>query len=109
MAGHNQVQAAGKISRVGKLAYTPAGSAVLEFTLAVPQTFFDKRSFGNFEVRIIGDLAETAAGSGSLRIGRAVAVSGSLWTRTYTDRKGVRVTEVKIVASEIGDLKELTK
>jgi small subunit ribosomal protein S18 len=43
------VRLEGKISRVGVLKYTPSGTAICDFTLAVPQRFLDKGSVGYFE------------------------------------------------------------
>lgn len=93
---------AGKISRVGRLGYTPSGTPVLEFTLAAPQSHFDKRSVGNFEIVLVGEAAEVT--SGKLRIGRKLTVAGSLWTRTFTNRQAMKVTEIKIIAAEVGEM-----
>ncbi len=97
----NRVQLAGKISRAGKLAYTPAGVPVLEFTLAAPQRYFGKNSMGHFEVLVVGQTAEDIARA--VRIGKRVTLKGGLWTRTFRDRKGTRVTETKILADTFGE------
>lgn len=97
----NSVRMAGKISRAGKLAYTPAGVPVLDFTLAAPQRYFGKSSMGHFEIMVIGETAEEL--KGLIRIGRRLTVSGYLWTRSFRDRKGNRVIETKILAEQIAE------
>jgi single-stranded DNA-binding protein len=94
----------GKVSRLGKLSYTPGGIAVLEITLAAPQLSFDKESVGYFEVLICGNLAEGVGPK--LRVGQRVQLAGALWSRTFKDRQSNRVNETKIIAHSIeGDTK----
>ncbi len=99
--GANRVDMAGKVSRAGKLAYTPAGVPVLEFTLAAPQRYFGRNTMGHFEVLVVGETAEELARF--IRIGKRVTLKGLLWTRTFRDRKGNRVIETKILAESIAE------
>lgn len=95
----NSVSLSGKISRVHQLRYTPSGLPICEFTLAVGQTYFDKRSVGYFEAQVLGELAEDCARM--LKVGTSTRISGQLWTRAYRDQQGIRRTEVKVLVSSI--------
>ena len=96
----NSIIVFGKVSRASGLKYTPAGQAILEFTLAVPQSYFEKRTNGYFEAVLTGVLAEDRAQE--VRIGKSFLVEGSLWTRTYQNRQGAKVNETKIIVSKLG-------
>lgn len=54
---------------------------------------------GYFEVTFFGSLAEDIAPS--IRIGRVIDISGTLWTRSYKDRGGQRVKETRILVEAI--------
>lgn len=84
---------------MGRLAYLASGMAVLEFTVAVPQVYFGKRSHGYFDVLLIGDLAEQMRSN--IRVGMHLKVSGALWMRQYRSRRGELVSEFKIIARRI--------
>jgi single-stranded DNA-binding protein len=86
------------VSRIGALRYTPSGTPILELTLAAPQTYFDKDSIGYFEVLIRGKIAEEGA---RIRIGQKIELKGSLWMRSFKNRKGARVNETKIMVETI--------
>jgi single-strand DNA-binding protein len=94
----------GKVTRVGVLKYTPSGVPVADFTLAVSQRQFDRDSIGYFDALLFGDLAEGA--HSSLRIGKVLSLTGSLWSRAYRDRKGIKVSETKIIVQSIGGTDE---
>ena len=95
----NQVSLIGKVSRVGRLAYTPAGVAISEFTLAVPQTYFDKETIGYYEIVMVGKEAEELVGR--VKIGRMLTLKGRLWTRSFRNRQGIKMTETKILVSHL--------
>ena len=90
----------GKISRLGTLRYTPSGVPVSDFTVAVPQRQFDKESVGYFEVQIFGQLAEDQ--HPTFRVGKRLEIEGTLWSRTYQHRKGIKISETKIIVHSIG-------
>ena len=99
----NQVRIQGKISRKIPLKYTPTGLPIAELVVAAPQTFLVRDSMGHFEVVLSGELAESVA---TFRIGNRVEIDGTLWTRSFKDRKGNKVQETKIIAKAIiGDEK----
>jgi len=89
----------GKVSRSHGLKYTPTGTAVCEFTVAVPQKYFGKASIGYFEAAIFGDVALELAPK--LKIGKKIGLKGSLWTRTFKNRQGVKVSETKILVESV--------
>jgi single-stranded DNA-binding protein len=91
----NQVRLAGKVSRIGPLKYSPSGVPVREGLLAVNQNALGTESVGYFDLLFFGDIAEQEVES--LRIGTALSIQGALWSRSYRNRKGVKVTELKII------------
>lgn len=95
----NTVNLTGKVSRTQGLRYTPSGTPLWEFILAVNQQAFDKKSVGYFEVQVMGSLAEEL--QGKIRIGKKLTVSGALWMRNYKNRNGLNVSETKVVAESI--------
>lgn len=96
----NTVQLSGKISRVGQLAYSPSGLALLEFTVAVPQEAYTKPSVGYYQVMAADNQAEEL--KGKLKVGMEVTVQGRLFQRAYTNRNGNRVEEVKVILESFG-------
>ncbi|MBM4316607.1 MAG: single-stranded DNA-binding protein [Deltaproteobacteria bacterium] len=96
----NQVHLAGKISRVGQLAYSPSGLALLEFTLSVEQKAYSKTSRGYYQIVVTDRQAEDL--KGTIKIGMNIIVKGSLYQRSYTNKTGVRVDEVKVILETIG-------
>jgi len=94
----NEVVLTGKVSRLGQLKYTPAGSAITEITLAATQEYFKKSTMGHFDIVLLGDLAEEKK---RLRIGTRITVKGNLWSRKYTDRRGNKVVETKVIANTL--------
>ena len=96
----NNVHLAGKISRVGQLAYSPSGLALLEFTLAVPQEAYTKSSVGYYQVMDSDGQAEEL--KGKLKIGMEVSIQGRLFQRSYTNRSGNKVEEVKVILENLG-------
>jgi len=68
--------------------------------VAVPQRQFDQDSIGYFEALVFGPLAEST--QPHLRIGRSLDLKGALWSRSYRNRKGIKVNEIKIIVHSIG-------
>lgn len=89
---------AGKITKVSPLRYTPNGRPLLEVIVAVTQRFLGEETVGYFEV--IYSESETPDMVSQLKIGRSVAVEGTLWSRRYRDRSGKMVTEKKVIAQK---------
>ncbi len=91
----NVVRLAGKISRIGPIKYTPSGMPVREGLLAVPQNHLGKESVGYLALLFFGSVAEQDVEK--LRIGSVLKVSGSLWSRDFRNRKGVKMNEIKVI------------
>lgn len=100
----NKVHLTGKISRVGQLAYSPSGLALLEFTMAVSQEAYSKTSMGYFQLVASGDKAEEL--KGKLKIGIIVTAEGQLFHRAYTNKFGVKVEEVKVILENLEEKNE---
>lgn len=96
--GRNEVLLLGKVSRVGRLQYTPSGAPIGEVELAVPQTHFEKTEVGYFEVVFLGPLAEHWLPR--LAIGNFIEVTGKLWSRQFKNRQGTSVKETKVIVSQ---------
>jgi single-strand DNA-binding protein len=102
--GLNKVQIIGNLGRDPEMRYTPSGSAVTNFTVAVnrPRRGQDGNMTDEtewFRVVLWDKLAETA--SEFLRKGRTVYIEGRLQSRKYTDKDGVEKTSVEIVGNEM--------
>jgi len=102
--GLNKVQIIGNLGRDPEMRYTPSGSAVTNFTVAVnrPRRAQDGSTTDEtewFRVVLWDKLAETA--SEFLRKGRTVYIEGRLQSRKYTDKDGVEKTSVEIVGNEM--------
>lgn len=102
--GLNKVQIIGNLGRDPEMRYTPSGSAVTNFTVAVnrPRRGQDGNTIDEtewFRVVLWDKLAETA--NEFLRKGRTVYIEGRLQSRKYTDKDGVEKTSVEIVGNEM--------
>lgn len=91
----NRVILVGRLVRDPELKYTPSGTAVCNFTLAVPRKF-NKDETDFIDCQVWRGLAETCASH--LTKGSLVAVEGRLQVRSYEDRdqKKKKVTEVVV-------------
>lgn len=99
MEGENRIQLAGKVSKVGKVKYTPRGVPLYEFTLAVPQALLGVENFGYFEVMVQGE--EALSLSGELKIGKEISLEGALWTRKYKGQNQKWSQEFKVIMSSL--------
>ena len=102
--GLNRVQIIGNLGADPEMRYTPSGTAVTNFRVAVNRT--RRGPDGNnvdetewFRVVAWDKLAETC--NEFLRKGRPVYVEGRLQSRKYTDKDGIERTSVEVVANEM--------
>lgn len=102
--GLNRVQIIGNLGRDPEMRYTPAGTAVTNFTVAVGRQrrtpdnqFVDDTEW--FRVVAWEKLAETC--DKWLHKGSQVYIEGRLQTRKYTDKDGAERTSVEVVANEM--------
>lgn len=94
----NRVILIGRLTRDPELRYTPNGTAVTTFTIAVDRKF--NRNEADF-IPIVAwnKLAELCANY--LGKGRLVAVEGRLQVRTYDSQEGQKRWVTEVVADEV--------
>jgi single-strand DNA-binding protein len=102
--GLNKVQIIGNLGRDPEMRYTPSGSAVTNFTVAVnrPRRGQDGNMVDEtewFRVVLWDKLAETA--NEFLKKGQPVFIEGRLQSRKYNDKDGVEKTSVESVGNEM--------
>lgn len=98
----NRVVLIGRLTRDPALRYTPSGTAVGDFTLAVdrPRPDVDGRRQADFiDVVVWQKRAEVC--HQNLVKGRLVAVEGRLQVRSYEDKQGVRRRVAEVVAESV--------
>lgn len=98
----NRVILIGRLTRDPELRYTPTGTAITQFTLAVDRQFTNQQ--GEREADFINivtwrKLAETCANY--LRKGRLTAVEGRIQVRHYDNNEGKRVYITEVVADNV--------
>jgi single-strand DNA-binding protein len=100
----NKIMLIGNLGRDPELNYTPSGTAVTKFSLAVSRV--SKSSSGErqtetewFNIVTWNRLAETC--STYLRKGQKVFIEGRLATRKYTDKNGVERTAIEVIANDM--------
>lgn len=98
----NRVILIGRLTRDPELRYTPTGTAITQFTLAVDRQFTNQQ--GERETDFINivtwrKLAETCANY--LRKGRLTAVEGRIQVRHYENDEGRRIYITEVVAENV--------
>lgn len=94
----------GRLGQDVELKYTPSGAAVCNFSLALSESWTDKSGEKKERVEwakvvVWGQLAELC--SKYLSKGRQALVEGSLQTREFTDKNGVKKYVTEVVAREV--------
>ena len=95
----NRITIAGNVGREPELKYSNAGMAILKFSVADTSGKDDKKKTIWHSVTAFGDLAENAAAS--LGKGTRVVVEGKLTEDTYTNKDGVEVTKMQVLADDV--------
>lgn len=100
----NKIMLIGNLGRDPEMNYTPSGTAVTKFSLAVSRTY--KSASGErrdetewFNIVAWNKLAETC--SAYLHKGTKVYIEGRLTQRKYTDRDGNQRTAIDVIANEM--------
>jgi len=100
----NKIMLIGNLGRDPEMNYTPNGTAIAKFSLAVNRV--TKSSTGErqeetewFNIVAWQQLAERC--STYLKKGQKVFIEGRLATRKYTDKNGVERTAVEVIASDM--------
>ncbi|MCA9837690.1 MAG: single-stranded DNA-binding protein [Trueperaceae bacterium] len=99
----NEVKLIGNLTRDAELRYTPSGSAVTRFSLAVNERFRDRSGSDQerthyIDVNVWRELAE---GSAELRKGDPVFVTGRLVNDSWTDSDGNRRYTTRVEGSRV--------
>jgi single-strand DNA-binding protein len=101
----NKIMLIGNLGRDPEMSYTPSGSAVTKFTVAVTRRWNDKQSGERkdesqwFNVVAWEKLAETC--NQYLRKGSKVYVEGRMVSRKYTDKTNVERTVWEVVLNDM--------
>ena len=98
----NKVILIGNLTRDPELTETPSGVAVCRFAIAVSRDYANAdgtRETDFFNITVWRGRAETCGKY--LKKGNKVAVVGSLQTRSYEDKDGVKRNVTDIVANEV--------
>jgi len=107
VATENQVTIVGNLTRDPELRYTPNGSALVKFGVAVSRRFKDEATgqwkdaeTSFFDVTAWRQLAENVAES--LTQGSRVVVVGRLRTNSWETAEGEKRSKIEIEAEEVG-------
>ena len=98
----NKVILIGNLTRDPELTETPSGIAVCRFSIAVSRDYANAegtRETDFFNITVWRGRAENCGKY--LKKGNKVAVVGSLQTRSYEDKDGIKRNVTDIVASEV--------
>lgn len=94
----NRVILIGRLTRDPELRYTPNGTAVATFTLAINRKF-NKEETDFIDIVAWRGLAENCANY--LGKGRMAAVEGRLQVRTYENKEGQKRKITEVVADDV--------
>lgn len=98
----NRVVLIGRLTRDPELRYTPNGTAVANFRLAVDRPFANQqgeRETDFIDIVVWRSAAETVAKH--MKKGRLVAVEGRLQIRSYENTEGQRIRVGEVVADNV--------
>lgn len=98
----NKIILIGNLTKDPELRETPNGVSVCSMSIAVQRDFSDND--GNkvadfFNINVWREKGETC--HKYLKKGKKVAIVGSLQTRTYEDREGVKRLAIEVVANDV--------
>lgn len=98
----NRVILIGRLVRDPELRYTPSGTAVTNFTIAVDRPFSGKQGERQTDfIDIVVWQKQAEVCHRNLTKGRLVAVEGRLQIRSYEDTQGIRRRAAEIVADTV--------
>ena len=98
----NKVILVGNLTKDPELSETPSGVAVCKFSLAVSRDYTNaegNRDTDFFNITVWRGRAENCGKY--LKKGNKVAIVGSLKTRSYEDKDGIKRNVTDIIASEV--------
>ena len=98
----NKVILVGNLTKDPELSETPSGVAVCKFSLAVSRDYTNaegNRDTDFFNITVWRGRAENCGKY--LKKGNKVAIVGSLQTRSYEDKDGIKRNVTDVIASEV--------
>lgn len=95
----NSVNLIGRLTRDPELRYTQNGKAVTNFTIAVDRDFSKEKITDFFNIIAWNKQAENLVKY--IGKGRLVGVTGSLQTRSYDNKDGVKIHVTEVLANSI--------
>jgi single-strand DNA-binding protein len=99
MASFNKITIVGYLGRDPELRYTPAGTAVCDFSMATSEKKGDADVTTWFRVTTWGKQADVA--HAHLAKGSLVYIEGRVSMREYTDREGNKRTSLDVNATDL--------
>ena len=106
----NKVILVGNLTRDPELSETPSGIAVCRFSIAVSRDYANaegNRETDFFNITVWRGRAEVCGKY--LKKGNKVAIVGSIQTRSYEDKDGIKRNVTDIIASEVEFLSPKTQ
>ncbi|MGI5920370.1 MAG: single-stranded DNA-binding protein [Syntrophomonadaceae bacterium] len=94
----NRVILIGRLTRDPELRYTPKGTAVCNFTLAINRKF-NREETDFIDIVVWNVMAENCASY--LSKGRLAAVEGRLQVRTYENQEGQKRKVTEVIADDV--------
>ncbi|MEW6446937.1 MAG: single-stranded DNA-binding protein [Bacillota bacterium] len=98
----NRVILIGRLVRDPELRYTPSGTAVASFTVAVDRIFSGRQGERQTDfIDIVVWQKQAEVCHRNLAKGRLVAIEGRLQIRSYDDSQGIRRKAAEVVADSV--------
>jgi single-strand DNA-binding protein len=97
----NRIILIGRLVRDPELRYTPGGTAVATFTMAVDRPFGKQGERQADFIDIVVWQKQAEVCHRNLAKGRLVAVEGRLQVRSYEDNQGIRRRAAEVVADSV--------
>lgn len=98
----NHITLIGRLAKDPELRYTPGGSAVCNFSLAVPRPFTNQA--GEKEADFINITVWNKQGESAAKYlskGRQVAIEGRVQNRSYEDKNGQKRWVTEVIAERV--------
>lgn len=99
MASLNRVEIIGNVGGEPEMRFTPTGTAVCSFSVAVNTKFSEKEETEWFNIVAWKKLAEQC--NQYLDKGRQIFVEGRLHTRSWNDQEGVKHYRTELIANKV--------
>jgi single-strand DNA-binding protein len=95
MANYNRVILAGNLTRDPELRYTPNGTAVAKFSIAVNRKYKEKEETSFFDIVYFGKPAEIIAEY--MKKGRPLLVEGRLQQQRWETDEGQKRSKIEVI------------